>query len=101
MNAVSRPRADRPEIRTLSIADLRVLFEATKRDRLHALWVLLATTGLRLGEALGLAWKDIDLLAGRLPTCLMLHAVNDRWSETSVCLGRSQSIVIVASCCWR
>jgi integrase len=27
---------------------------------MHALWVLLATTGLRLGEALGLTWSDID-----------------------------------------
>lgn len=34
--------------------------------RLHALWVLLATTGLRLGEALGLLWTDIDFASGRL-----------------------------------
>lgn len=35
-------------------------------DRLHALWVLLATTGMRRGEALGLRWSDVDLEAGRL-----------------------------------
>jgi integrase len=35
-------------------------------DRLHALWVLLATTGMRRGEALGLRWSDLDLDAGRL-----------------------------------
>lgn len=35
-------------------------------DRLHALWVLLATTGMRRGEALGLRWSDVDLDAGRL-----------------------------------
>lgn len=35
-------------------------------DRLHALWVLLATTGMRRGEALGLRWSDADLDAGRL-----------------------------------
>ena len=35
-------------------------------DRYHALWVLLATTGMRRGEALGLRWSDIDLDAGRL-----------------------------------
>ena len=29
-------------------------------DRYYALWVLLATTGLRRGEALGLRWSDID-----------------------------------------
>jgi integrase len=39
---------------------------ATSADRLHALWVLLATTGMRRGEALGLRWSDVDLDAGRL-----------------------------------
>jgi integrase len=42
------------------------LFEITKSDRRHALWVVLATTGLRLGEALGLMWNDIDLKQGKL-----------------------------------
>jgi len=35
-------------------------------DRLHALWVLLATTGMRRGEALGLRWHDVDLDNGRV-----------------------------------
>ncbi|MEK7424558.1 MAG: site-specific integrase [Actinomycetota bacterium] len=30
-------------------------------DRYFALWMLLATTGLRRGEALGLRWSDVDL----------------------------------------
>lgn len=34
-------------------------------DRLHGLWVLLATTGMRRGEALGLRWSDLDLDTGR------------------------------------
>ena len=32
--------------------------EQTRDDPLHALWVLLTTTGLRIGEALGLKWSD-------------------------------------------
>jgi integrase len=35
-------------------------------DRLHGLWVLLATTGMRRGEALGLRWRDVDLDASRV-----------------------------------
>lgn len=30
-------------------------------DRLYALWLLLATTGMRRGEAMGLRWVDTDL----------------------------------------
>jgi integrase len=35
-------------------------------DRLFALWRLLAMTGMRRGEALGVAWEDLDMEAGRL-----------------------------------
>ena len=47
---------------------LRAFLDASGRadDRLHALWVLLATTGMRRGEALGLRWSDLDLDAARL-----------------------------------
>lgn len=39
--------------------------ESTPRDdRLHALYVLLVSVGLRVGEALGLTWADLDLKAG-------------------------------------
>ncbi len=34
-------------------------------DRYYVLWVLLATTGMRRGEGLGLRWSDLDLDAGR------------------------------------
>ena len=33
-------------------------------DRLFALWRLLAMTGMRRGEALGLSWEDLDMEAG-------------------------------------
>jgi integrase len=63
----ARPRMERREMRTLSQADLQRLFEATEDEYPHhALWVLLATTGLRLGEALGLRWEDVDLARGLL-----------------------------------
>lgn len=35
-------------------------------DRLHALWLLIATTGLRRAETLALRWSDIDLDRARL-----------------------------------
>jgi integrase len=35
-------------------------------DRLSALWRLLAMTGLRRGEALGLQWADVDMEAGSI-----------------------------------
>lgn len=64
--AVSVPRPVRHEMKTLTAEQVQDLFSTTAGDRLHALYVLLATTGLRLGEALGLKWEDIDFNTGRL-----------------------------------
>jgi integrase len=64
--AVTVPRPALREMHTLTEEQVGRLFEASRGHRLHALWVLLATTGLRLGEARGLLWSDIDFAAGRL-----------------------------------
>src|SRR5215469_7692337 len=63
---VSVPRLPYREMQALSKAQLEVLFETSRETRWYPLWVLLGTTGLRIGEALGLRWSDVDLLAGRL-----------------------------------
>jgi integrase len=37
------------------------LIQASADHRLHALWVLMVTTGLRVGEAIALTWDDVDI----------------------------------------
>jgi len=64
--AVSVPRPPRTEMQTLDEEEVRKLFASTVGDDLHGLWVVLASTGLRLGEALGLRWSDIDFENDRL-----------------------------------
>jgi integrase len=54
------------ELRTWNAEQLRVFLDAAKDERLSPLWHLLAMTGLRRGEALGLRWEDVDLEAGRV-----------------------------------
>ena len=46
--------------------EARSFLAATEHTRLWPLWVLLLTTGLRRGEALGLAWSHIDFDEGRV-----------------------------------
>ena len=59
-----RSATHRP-IKAWTADTLRTFLEATRDDELSALWILIATTGLRRGEALGLRWSDIDLDHGR------------------------------------
>jgi integrase len=53
-------------MKTWSAELLAAFLQATENDRLGALWHLLALTGLRRGEALALAWEDVDLEKGSL-----------------------------------
>lgn len=43
----------------LTTPQVRRLIEEGRDDRLWPLWVLIVTTGLRVSEALGLAWSDV------------------------------------------
>jgi integrase len=60
------PRPLKREMTALDRDQLLALFEQTRNQPLHALLVLLATSGLRVGEALALRWQDLDLEAHRL-----------------------------------
>jgi integrase len=54
------------EMKVWTTPDLKAFLTAEQGSDLYPLWLTLATTGMRRGEVLGLAWEDIDLEAGRL-----------------------------------
>ncbi|HUX04652.1 MAG TPA: site-specific integrase [Acidimicrobiales bacterium] len=60
------PRQTRKEGRTLTPEQAKHLLECLNGRRNEALWVLMLSTGLRRGEALGLMWKDFDRTTGVL-----------------------------------
>ena len=63
---VDRPSAPRPEIQAWTPGQVREFLAHVSEHRLAPLWRLIATTGLRRGEALGLRWADLDLDHARL-----------------------------------
>ena len=69
-DAADPPRAGQKAdgIHAWDAATLRRFLDASRTadDPLRALWVLLATTGMRRGEAVGLRWSDVDLDSGRV-----------------------------------
>lgn len=60
------PRRRRPEMKVWSADQLRTFITATAADPVGPLYALIATTGLRRGEATGLRWQQVDLDRGRL-----------------------------------
>lgn len=65
-DAVEPPRVPKTEIRPLDASQVATLLEHSREDRLHAIYVLAVTTGLRFGELAGLQWSDIDFESGCL-----------------------------------
>ena len=62
-------------------------------DRLFALWRLLAMTGMRRGEALGLKWDDLDMETGTVTIRRSWIPVNGipQMSEPKTKRGRRRS----------
>ena len=69
---------------------LRAFLESVMHDRIYAAWHLLATTGMRRGEVLGLRWLDAALDAGRLSVVQALGVIRRQlvFSEPKTAKGR-------------
>ncbi|GAA2850307.1 site-specific integrase [Pseudonocardia halophobica] len=61
-------QAKSPELRYWTAAQLAAFLQWARRDEdeLFPAWQLLAMTGMRRGEALGLRWSDLDVTAARV-----------------------------------
>jgi integrase len=60
------PKPRTPEMKVWDVKQLRRFIDHVETDRLGPVWLLMATTGMRRGEALGLRWSDVDLEVGRI-----------------------------------
>src|ERR671921_2813483 len=74
---VDPPKVRQEEITPLDSEQARVFLEAARGDKFEALYVLSLTMGLRMGEALGLKWSDIDLDAKTLRVNRQLQRIRD------------------------
>ena len=76
--AVDPPRVPRPDLSVWSVDQVRVFLSVASSHRLSAAFVLLATTGMRRSEVLGLRWSDIDLDDRALSIIRTLTVVDGR-----------------------
>ncbi len=58
---VHKPSRRRTKTVALTEEQAQAFLHAARGDRLEALYVLAVTTGMRVGELLGLCWSDVDL----------------------------------------
>lgn len=72
---VKRPGVARQEAKHLPADGVQRVLAAASSSRYYAALVLIAATGLRKGEALGLSWQRVDLDAGTLTVLATLGRI--------------------------
>jgi integrase len=87
---VDPPHGGSPQQQVWTPEQLRAFLTHVRDDRLYALWLLVATTGMRRAELAGLRWSDMDFararLTPRLPRVVVNYQVHE--SDTKTASGR-------------
>lgn len=84
----------------LSVDEVRKLLSATEGHRLHPLYVVAATTGLRRGELLGLRWADLDLNNGTLTVEQTVQRAGGKLHLSGAKTESSESIIPLPEWTW-
>ena len=104
--SVALPLAERPEARVLELQQIVAILHAAKemderrqthggyRTHHHAIFALIAATGLRKGEALALQWADVDFQRGTLSVRGSLSRVQGRWLITAPKTRSSRRVLV-------
>jgi integrase len=82
------PRLDRRERQVLTADQVGRIIEEARDERLWPLWVLIATTGLRVSEALGLVWSEVDDDA--IHVRRQLARIGGKWSRVELKTRKSR-----------
>lgn len=81
-----------------TLAQTRAFLEAARGHRFHPLYLLIAHSGLRRGEAVGLRWEDVDLATGviEIRQQIIQHGWQLQIAETKTHAGERTVIAVPA-----
>ncbi len=91
MRKVTRMKEPRGRVRFLSDDERERLLQACLDEdpKLYLFVVLLLSTGMRHGEAMGLKWQDVDLVAGRIT----LHDTKNGERRVAPLVGKARELL--------
>lgn len=91
------PRHEYKEPRVLTDDEARQLIAAAKHDSFEGIWLLSLFGGLRLGECLGLRWRDVDLDTGKIDVRKQITEINGKIAEGPLKTKSSRREIVVGS----
>jgi integrase len=89
------PKAVQTEGRTLTPAEAKRLLKVLEGDRLGLLFIVMLSTGLRRGEALGLNWGDFDFRKRTIGVHRQLRRIDGQLITRAVKGGKSGRTVFL------
>ncbi|MHB1491784.1 MAG: tyrosine-type recombinase/integrase [Cellulomonas sp.] len=92
-SGVKPPAIAAKEARFLSSADVARLLDAAHGSRYAAILTFIAATGARKGEAMALAWKDVDFDRAEIRIVSTLSRIGGRLVVTSPKTARSRRVL--------
>ena len=81
--AVDRPKVPKKEMRVLTDEQVRALLMTAQDHRLRVMFRLAITGGFRLGELLGLKWRDVDWSSSTIQVQRQLQRNSQGGMETT------------------
>ena len=90
---VEAPRAEKHEVRPMTLEEAQDFLKAIKGNRLEALFTVALSLGLRLGEATGLRWQDVDLDNRVLKVNLSLQRIDGKLRLTELKTKSSRRVL--------
>ena len=96
---VKVPQPTQKPIRPLSIDQGMAFLKAAEKHRLGALFSVALACGLRLGEATGLKWEDMDLDTGDVRIRQQLQIVDKRLVLQALKTEKSRRTLVIPDVC--
>lgn len=90
---VRAPRVEPKPVQPLTVSQAHKLMESLSGQRNEALYIVLLSCGLRVGEVLGLRWQDVDLGGGALTVTQQLQRRAGRVEFSSPKSARSRRTI--------
>jgi integrase len=94
---VKRPGVERREAKYLDASTVAAVLTSAEGLRYHSALVLIAATGMRRGEALGLRWQHVNLKEGVLKVAATLGRVGTELVITEPKSARSRRTIPLSS----
>ncbi len=92
VRGIPKPRVPRAEMKVWDSSTVAAFLKAATDDRLHTMYVLALSAGLRQGELFGLEWADVDFDGGSVTVRRSIEEISGKLRAKEPKTGKGRRI---------